>query len=167
MIDVSSQLRVLLGNSTPGDTLHHLLVTSISAQGKPETIVYAIAPDQSVDAGDYVANVIRAATVEADDKRRVIEFAGLSMEVHLAALSAPGAATKRAQHRLHEHPQAFEATIMYAAARDGRRWVGHHYLTGPEAGPPNGPTELTGPIRDDERGLHRILVRSAVGLPSA
>lgn len=178
---VDGYLSGLLGTSDPGDTMHHLLVSSggtaaMNAFGQPipgklEVTIYAMAPDDSVDADGFVAKTIMAAVVDARQKNRTIYFAALAREVHVVIadgteLTENLARRLGADKKLHEHPSAVEVTQLYAVCRDGRRWAGEHYLTGPKAGTVDGPTLLQGSLRYDEHDVHRRLLRIAVGIES-
>lgn len=70
-----------------------------------------------------------------------------------------------AERKLQEHPKAVEATELYAACRDGRRWIGRHILTGPMAGTVGGPLVGLGPLVDGEKRFpYQRLIRRAVGI---
>lgn len=177
---INGYLGTLLGNSDPGQVIHHLLIAAAepadrTALGFPDpnklgVSVYVIAPTGGVDAADQlVAQAIRAAVVEARQNNRVIYFAGLAMEVY--AVEDDGtevtenlARRLTADRKLEEHPAAVEVTRLYAACRDGRRWTGEHFLTGPKAGTVWGPKVCVGALTARESGLHQRLVREVVGL---
>lgn len=175
---ITGYLGHLLGRSEPGAVLHTLMVATAepghrSALGLVESdklhnSVYAIAPDDTVDADQFIAKVIMNAAIEAHTAGRVILFAGLAIEAHKALLpeddevSENRARRLQADRKLHEHPTAVEVTRLYAAASDGRRWVGEHYLTGPMAGTIIGPEVRVGSLANDEREPQHRLVRLLV-----
>ncbi len=177
---INDLLHVYFGESTPGDELHHLVLATtapdeVNALGLPDPdkmrmSVFAIAPVGSEeDPGRFVAKSIIGATVEMAQRRHVVHFAVLTMEIHTIPKDGNEVTENRARRMsadnvLHEHPDAVEATQLYAACRDGRRWHGQHILTGPHAGTVIGPELLHGPITDDEDALWPRLVRQAVGI---
>ncbi|HCU49983.1 MAG TPA: hypothetical protein DGG94_09325 [Micromonosporaceae bacterium] len=176
---IEGYLGMLFGNSEPGQLLHHLLVATAApadhtALGFPQTdklkvTIYAIAPTGDVDAGQFVAKTIRTAIVEARRGETVPYFAGLAMEVHTVdddgnEVTENLARRLGADRKLQDHPAAVEVTLLYAACRDGRRWVGEHLLTGDRAGTVVGPEMRVGAIGPQESGTHQRLVRAAVGL---
>lgn len=172
---VGRWLGALFGSSSPGDALHQLLIAAAprarTALGLPnlddlKLSMYAIAPDKTVNTNKFIADVISQAMAEAAQNRAVIHFAGLAIEAHAAA---PDDTTRDLirKRRLQDHPQAYEVTVLYAAASDGRRWTGVHTLTGPNAGQVDGPTVIVGPVTHAELGTHPIcrpLILAAVGL---
>lgn len=173
---VTRYLGQLFGHSTPGDGLHHLLTamadpTEANAFGLPDpdklaVFIYAIAPDGSAaEVESLIAKTVAMSVIEADQQGKVIHFAGLAVECHqVPAGVARKDVARRLQDdgKLQEHPDAFEVTRLYAACRDGRRWTGQHFLTGPKADTIVGPTLRVGGLADDERGPHSRLVRAAV-----
>lgn len=171
---IDGYLACLLGNSEPGAVLHHLLVATTApgaetALGVPSlsTTIYAIAPESS-DAA-FIARAVMAAVAEAREKKAVIQFAGLASEVFVVMPDGNEVTENRArilgpERRLHEHPSAIEMTTLYAACRDGRRWIGHHFVTGPKAGTIFGPQALTGALYPDERARLRGLICAAVDI---
>lgn len=178
---IEKYLGSLFGVSEPGQNFHHLLLArgaergAIGALGLPdpdklEVRWYAIAPTDEVDAELFVNQTIAVAAMEAQANEAVIYFAGLAMEVY--AVDDDGtevtenlARRLKNDRKLQEHPGAVEVTRLYAACRDGRRWTGEHYLTGPQAGAISGPTVRTGRLTAEESGFDRRLIRHAVGLP--
>lgn len=170
---IDTYLTGLFGRSEPGDVMHHLYVAaaepSRNALGlvDPDKIhgtIYAIAPDETVDVNQFIAETIMGAKIEAHKNSRTIHFAGLAMEVHKAILPEDDEVAENLARRLHadrklaEHPTAVEVTRLYAASRDGRRWIGEHYLTGATAGTIVGPDLRVGGLANDEREpLHRLI----------
>ena len=147
---IMRHLDLLLTNSEPGATMHYLHVITappgaVGPLGLPdeeqlEAHVYAIAPDQTtVDVGEFIAQVIMGAAVEADRKNSVVLFAALSQEVWALTSTEEEDDLELVRRlsregRVHEHPAAAEATLVYAASRDGRRWRGRRWITGAKAG---------------------------------
>lgn len=124
--------------------MHHLHVLAappgaVGPLGLPDetqikATIYAIAPDESVSVGEFIAKVVMAAAVEAHDAGTVVLFAALGQEVWTVSPMDELARRLGGEGRLSEHPDAAEVTLVYGAARDGRRWRGRHWLTGPKAG---------------------------------
>lgn len=177
---IDGYLAIVFGHSEPGQTLHNMIFASSpaaenTALGLPGTgqlavTIYAIAPTQEVDADKFMALTIRAAIAEAQKNRMVPYFAALGAEAH--GVDDDGnevtdnlARRLHADRQLQNHPAACEVTMLYAACRDGRRWTGKHYLTGPKAGTIIGPNLQSGPVTAKEKGIHQRLIRAAVGLP--
>lgn len=176
---IEKYLSTLFGNSEPGAVIHSLLVVAAdpadhTALGFPDPeklqgTFYAIAPDETVDADQFVSQAITAAAVQAQKDATVIHFAGLAMEAYTVAddgceVTENLARRLTADRKLSEHPAAVEVTMLYAACRDGRRWGGEHYLTGPKAGTKSGPQVWVGPLAPQERGSRKRLIRAVVGL---
>jgi hypothetical protein len=176
---IDGYLDNLFGSSEPGQTMHHMLFATAGAAdrtalGLPtpdglKVTYYAIAPTEEVDADQFVAQTIVAAIAEARQKDAVVYFAGLAVEGYAVIddgteLTENLARRLQADRKLEEHPGAVEVTRLYAACRDGRRWVGEHHLTGPKAGTVSGPQVRVGALARQEGGLHQRLVRAAVGL---
>lgn len=142
----------LLTSSQPGTMLQHLLVVAaprasvgplgLVDESKLEVTMYGIIPDESSNATmTLVRSTIGAAAVSHEGADELVLFAGLSHEVW--GVSAPVSENPEQieeyqryhrEGRLSEHPDAVEQTLVYAACRDGRRWRGMRYLTGPKAG---------------------------------
>lgn len=164
---ITRHLNMLLHDSEPGAEMQYLHVVStpngaasgpfgIPEESKLEVVIAAIVPD--VPTPQEVPNWIRKACVGIYAKHvnegKTIMFAAVGQEVWTAAndelcrkLQAGGS--------LSEHPEAAEVTIVYGACRDGRRWRGYRYLTGPNASQtaeiqmligPSQPTETLGII---------------------
>jgi hypothetical protein len=159
------------GESKPGQVLSHLLVAyeSPNALGVPElkSAIYGIAPD----GGNFeVHDLILRTIVDAKQNPQLegeLVFAVMFLEVSaLAAEDIDARATAlQSRGRLDEHERAYEKTIMYAAACDGRRWSGDYYITGPKAGTKEGPIKYVySGLADDERGPMQRLIRRIVGL---
>lgn len=177
---ITKYLNALLGNSQPGATIHNLLVAA--APSKPTALGtvapadlkvtwYAIAPVE-VDPDRYAETVIMAAMVEQTDAGLIPHFVGLAVEAY-AIVDGPvdEQARKRAREllslgQLHRHPDAVEVTVVYAACRDGRRWLGQRIVTGPRAGEPPEMITCVGRLDPREAGGQRRLIRSTVGLGS-
>jgi len=174
---IDGWLKCVFGNSEPGQTLHHMVFAAaaegeVTALGLPQlkVTIYAIAPTEDVDAGQFVARTIRGAIAEAQQNGTVPHFAALGIEAHSVTGNGDEVSENlgrrlAADGKLQEHPAAVEVTRLYAACRDGRRWTGEHILTGELAGTVRGPQLLTGAVGPQEAGLHARLIRAAVGLP--
>lgn len=169
----------LLSSSEPGAEIHHLHVVEapLGAVGplglfdeeKTRVCVYAILPTGDVDPEEFAMQVVVSAAVEADKRNNVVVFAGLSQEmVGLKNEDVDDLARRiRAENRsLIEHPKAFEATVLYAACRDGRRWTGRRFLTGDLAGTTEGVETLVGAPDRNEGAIVRAApaLRRLVGI---
>lgn len=146
---IMRHLDMLLTGSEPGATLHHLHVVAaprgaIGPLGMPDpdklhTSVYAIAPTEDVNVNEFVTKVVRMAGVEAFRHAAVPLFAAMAWEAW-AVISTPGTGRDALAdellraNRLPDHPTAAEVTMTYGVCRDGRRWHGRRWLTGPKAG---------------------------------
>jgi hypothetical protein len=174
---IDGYLSSLFGSSEPGTTLHTLVIAqtkpgvSTGALGLPEleTTLYAIDAGPDITAEEMVSQVIFKAIHEARETGAVLHFVGLGLEVHIVRADDNEIAENRvrvmhADRKLHEHPAAVEATVLYAACRDGRRWSGTHTLTGPEAGNKVGPVVRAGAVVPGETGALQKLIRTAVGI---
>lgn len=165
---IADYLGALFGRSSPGDVLSHLYAAAADPgdvgplglvdPAKLYGTIYAIAPDAGVESVDaFVLKVIAAAAAENAACGRVVHFAALALEAHTAYVPESDEVAHKLARRLHadgklpEHPNAVEVTMLYAACRDGRRWIGRHVLTGPTAGTITGPDLRVGPLADDER----------------
>lgn len=179
MIDeerIKSYLDNLLLTSDAGDSLHHLFVVTAPAERGPLGLVdesktalkiYGIAAqvDETERAADFVKEVVMAAAVEAHKEREAVVWAGLSQEVFMVDGAFNDDARRLHQEgRLNEHPDAAEATVVYAACADGRRWRGKRWLTGPKAGTTEDVDLLVGrPTKGEGYGADG-LIRKLVGL---
>lgn len=179
--EIDQYMSTLLGHSSPGGALHHLLLVTAERDAlrtplgiiDPDSLkitMNAIAPvggDQA-EADQFITDSIVTSIGRVVTKGEVIHFAGLAMEFHhvMATSSSDHATIQRMQDKgqLHHHPDVVEATRLWAASHDGRRWVGTHYLTGPQAGTIEGPSLRWGTISADELGDRPRLIRRAVGL---
>jgi hypothetical protein len=132
--------------SEPGDVLHHLHVvaapvSAIGPLGLPDSeklhvTIFAIAPDDTVDAVEFTVQAIAAAHADNVREDRVPMFAAISQEAWTVKFNSGNrelARRPRRQRRLREHPDVVEMTFVYAVCRDGRRWRARRVLTGPEA----------------------------------
>lgn len=174
---INGYLDTLFGHSEPGQVIHHLLTASagpadhnllgLPDPDKLQVRIYGIAPDNNVDAAQFIAKTIAGAVIEAKENDAAVYFAGLAVEAHVVLDNGDEVNQNRAL-RLHtdgeldKHENAVEATRLYAACRDGRRWTGVHILTGVKAGAIRGPKVLSGPLTPGDKGLHPQLIRAAV-----
>ena len=151
----------LFSQSDPGDEIHYLHVISapkgaigplgVPDENKLEVTIAAIVPDtptpQEVPA--WIRKACAGVYAKHVNEGKLIMFAAVSQEVWVAPVGDELGARLQREGRLHEHPDAAELTIVYGAARDGRRWRGSRYLTGPEAG--KGESDmLVGRVTPDE-----------------
>lgn len=168
-----------LTQSDPGDTLHHLSLLRAPAdaigplgtldEDQLQTHIWAIdasGPNTSVDA--MIAQSTLGALADATREGDIVHFAVLSQETWVVkSIDLDQARQERAKYAtLAEHPDSMEVTMIYAAARDGRRWRGRRYLTGPQAGQTENVDLLVGPPRRGEsQGIAaEQFVRLMVGL---
>lgn len=168
---IMQYLNQLLSSSESGDSLHHLYVAATPAEVGPlglpaetELTVYAIAPTDDVDAQQFFAKVIAAAGVDHAEKRKSILFAGLSQEAWTVESRDDLARSLMEQGRLFEHPDAAEVTIVYGVCRDGRRWRGERWVTGPKAGQTANVELLVGRPDPQEGYGMGPLMRALVGM---
>lgn len=157
---IMKHLNLLLTSSDPGDSMSHLHVVAApyDAVGPLGTVdekllrtsIYAI-DAAGKDPDEFTVTVIAHAAVEHLEKGESIRFAVLSQEMW-ALTGKPDKLAEQLhrEHRLSEHPDADEVTAVYGACRDGRRWYGQRWLTGPKAGPPENLEIHVGPIRRGE-----------------
>lgn len=161
------------GEAEPGAALHHLLIATsrpedLTPLGQPDRDELAvdfsvIAPVGNVDSEDLVHATIIQAGGRLREAGRTVRFAALTMEVNLAPYDDQARKLDRTRS-VSKHPKAYEATILYAACDDGRRWHGTHYVTGPRAGQTDEPTAHDGHVRADEQRTQHRLIRALVGL---
>ena len=173
---IDGYLSAIFGDSEPGAMLHTMLLAVAEPETGPlglpkiATTLYAIDPSGPNGGDPFVAKAIRAAVAEKLREGCVIEFAGLAIEAHIVDIpdndevAENKARVMHGDRRLSEHPAAVETTVLFAACRDGRRWTGMHYLTGPKAGTVLGPELHQGTLVDQEQGRYARLIRSAVGI---
>lgn len=159
----------------PGQELHHITIlrapaAAVGPLGLVDEAavggdVYAIAAvGGGVEA--LIADAAVKAAQEAADDGTVILFAVLSAELLVLRRPDDLGRALMAAGRLAEHPDAAEATAVYAACADGRRWRGRRYITGPDAGLIDPIAQIAGPPRRGEgRGMPgEASVRRLVGL---
>jgi hypothetical protein len=180
---IMGHLDMLLTGSEAGATLHHMHVIAaprgqVGPFGVPDesqlhTTVYAIdvaAPDKDgkFNVEEFIAKVVMAAAVDANKAGRLVVFAALSQEVWIVERDHNDAHAQQLMQEGHldEHPAAVEVTVVYGACRDGRRWRGQRWLTGPKAGSTEHVDLLVGAPRPGEAfGMDRTasLLRRLVG----
>lgn len=173
---IIDNINMLMTSSEGGDTLHHLHVVTaprdaIGPLGIPDekqlsVAVYVIAPDETVDAQRFIMDVVLSAAANAFRRGDVILFAALSQEAWTVDPMDDLAEKLLHDGRLQDHPNVAKMTVVYAACRDGRRWRGRHYITGPKAGTVEDVDLLVGaPLRGEAFGMPSGgLVRGLVGL---
>lgn len=176
---IHKHLGHLFGGSDPGDSMSHLtLVTAHRSDHTPlgfpvpdklKSSWWALAPSGDVDANTFIARAIAMAVIDADQRDERVYLAALAVEAHTVVDDGDEVTENLArrlhpERKLHEHPRAVEATLLYAACRDGRRWTGTHLLTGPKAGAVLGPVEHVGPLVAEESMWFARLIRKAAGL---
>lgn len=177
--DITWHLNFLLEQADPGDSLHHLIVMADEAVGErgplglpagPKLAVsfHAIAannPNETLEL--FVAKVIATAAIDHATNNKKVLFAALSQEVWM--VEDPDEATRKlldsGELRVSDHPDAQEATVVYGACRDGRRWRSRRWVTGPKAGQTGDVDILVGPVRGPEFFGHSagMLLRRMVG----
>ena len=160
---IMQHMDMLLNSSKPGAELQYLHVISagknaargpLGMPGKSalEAMICAIVPDtptpQEVPA--WIRKACAGIYAEHINEGKTIMFAATGQEVWVAPVRNERERRLRAEGRLDEHPEAIEATIVYGAARDGRRWRGMRYLTGPNAGEKVAVDTLVGRIQRSE-----------------
>lgn len=170
-------LNNMLTSSEPGATVHHLYVVSAPADAvgplgtvdetRTHTSVYAIVPSGDVDPEMFAAQVVVMAGVEEAKRDAKVIFAGISQEMLTVTEADDLAKRLHRERRLSEHPNVVEATVLYAACRDGRRWRGIHWLTGEKAGTTDNVDLMVGaPTSAEGSGVRAAaLVRRLVGMP--
>lgn len=148
---IKKHLDWALHQADPGDDLHHLFLftappDALTAFGtvdedKVKGMMFVIA----AMTGSGETSMSPEQLIQATIKRLRDQFRKSSEQVIFAVLSQelwrldragddPLADELLAQGRLQEHPDVTEATMIYAVCRDGRRWRGQRFLTGPRAG---------------------------------
>lgn len=174
--EINKHLEFLLTNSDPGDALGamHIVTCPRTPLGQPDVdkreasvFVMAFGPtDDGMTPEDYVILTVANADQRFRDANQIPLFAGLKQEMFsVEPFDEQAADLIRAGKSIGEHPRAGELTVVYAAARDGRRWLGRRWLTGPQAGTTEGPALLKGP-QDPHEGLGHMsrAVRKLVGI---
>lgn len=157
---IMKHLNLLLENSDPGDMIHHLHVVAapLDDSGVPDlnrlaTTVYAIMMSGPEDE-TMIEKVMVHAAVSHSQSNQAIVFAALSQEAWVAEAADPETIHElvrlSSEGRLAEHPDTHEATLVYAACRDGRRWRGRRWLTGPKAGKTEDVALIVGRVEQDE-----------------
>lgn len=180
---ITENLNWHLTQADPGQILHHMTVMRADPDAlgplglidpaKIGTHVYAIAP--AGDVGEQlIAGAARKAITDARDSGHRILFVALSEEVWGIPNTADAAAKAHARElfaagkTLAQHPDVEEATLVYGACSDGRRWRGRRYVTGTAAGETPTIDLLVGaPRRGESQGVAaEALLRRMVGLTS-
>ena len=170
-------LNWLLTASEPGDALHHLHAVAapedgigplgVADENKLRPSVYVIAADRDAEPVErFLRKTFIAAGIEHTRKGEVILFAALSQEGGVVDPVDGLSRRLLTTGRLQEHPDVAEVTMVYAAARDGRRWRGRRWLTGPKAGVTEDVRLLVGrPVRFEGSGITGAdLIRRLVGM---
>ncbi len=168
----------MFGKSEPGAVMHWLIVVREGrgplGQPEPKTDVYAIAPvfDNASDSEKFIASTVYGA---AHDPKAVgpvvlavftMELTHVTMDDGADEVSDNRARVLQASGHLEQHAKAVEVTRLYAAAADGRRWTGMHWLTGSRAGQIDGPTcHGPGSRADLDSWSFARMIRATVGLP--
>lgn len=164
---IIDSLNTLLSHSEPGDDMQYLHIISAPAdaafgplgvadESQLEEVICGIVPDTPtpLQAPDHIRKAIAAMAAQQEADGKTVMFAAASHEVgavdSLTNHDDDLAKQLQREGRLHKHPNAAELTIVYAACRDGRRWRGSRYLTGPRASETIEPNMIVGPIRTRE-----------------
>jgi hypothetical protein len=175
---IMSHLDSLLTSSHPGDAMHHLYVVyvpkdavgplGIPTEGQLMFDVNAIAPVGPIDVDKFIVDSMWAAGLRHQRRGEKILFVAANQEMwevepedfddHARDLLRKG--------HLQDHPDSVEVTIVYAVARDGRRWLGRRWLTGPKAGQTGDTDLIVGtPRRSEGYGLpFAPVLRRLVGM---
>lgn len=142
---ITRHLNMLLHDSKPGAEMQYLHVVStpndatsgpfgIPEESKLEVVIAAIVPDaptpQAMPA--WIRKACTGIYAKHVNEGKTVMFAAIGQEVW----TAPNDELCRrlqASGSLSDHPEAAEMTVVYGACRDGRRWRGYRYLTGPNA----------------------------------
>lgn len=167
-----SALDYLLTQGEPGQNTHHMFVVAYAGSGPlglpafKSTGCTIVSDSPAVD--KVTAQSIAALAVEHRGRGETIVFAGLALE-QWTVNSGDKALAQRlaARGRLQDHPDAVEVTVVYGACRDGRRWRGQRWLTGPKAGRSEDVELLVGePTAAEDGGPIRAtpLLRALVGI---
>lgn len=140
---IKSHLDWLMTGSEPGAILHHLVTLTappgaLSPLGLVDekqlhTDIAALAPTEAVDVEQFIVTAIGNEKIRQHREGAQVVFAALGREDFTAPMDELGLQLRQ-QGRLQDHPEAAEVTRVYAVCRDGRRWRGQHWLTGPRAG---------------------------------
>jgi hypothetical protein len=159
---ITRHLNMLLHDSKPGAQLQYLHVVStpndtavgpfgIPEESKLEATIAAIVPDAPTpqDVPNWIRKACTGIYAQHAEDGKTILFAAIGQEVWTAPADEL-CRRLQATGSLSEHPEAVELTIVYGACRDGRRWRGHRYLTGPNASRTAELKMLVGPSRPDE-----------------
>jgi hypothetical protein len=178
---IMKHLDSLLTSSEPGDILHHLHVLfaadgavgpfGIPTEEQLQLHVYAIAPvGPDVEPEEFVLKSMAAAGVQHRSRGEKILFAAMNQEMWEVGREDfdDHARDLLKQGRLEDHPDSVEVTVVYAVARDGRRWLGRRWLTGPKAGQTGDLDLIVGAPRASEAfGLpFATVLRRLVGMRS-
>lgn len=171
--EIDKHLNFLLTNSDPGDVLGamHVVAAPRGPRGRPdidkrETSVFVMACDNTMAPEDFVILTIANTALRFKDSGHTPLWAGLKQEM-LSVEPFDDQARKlvSAGRSLSEHPRGGEITVVYAAASDGRRWLGRRWLTGPHAGTVEEPTIIGGPQNQNEGfGYMSRAIRKLVGI---
>jgi hypothetical protein len=174
---MTSLIGTYFGRSQPGDELHHLVLArpGRNALGlpdltRPQIAVYALAPANPAEPPEQFIGRSVLAAVAQELNQGPLWGAVLTLEQHHVHALGDEVAENRARRMAHDqqleqHPDAVEATVLYAACADARRWHGNHWLTGPRAGTIDGPHLLSrGPDPERDGGSLARVIRHAVGI---
>lgn len=181
---IMNRLDDLLTSSEASAVLHHLDVVSapqdavgplgLAAEEQLEFTRAAIAPvfpyssQGNIGTDEFIMKSIGGVGLDHQRRGHLILFAAISQEMwHVDREHFDDRARELLKKgRLGEHPDSVEETIVYAAARDGRRWRGRRRLTGPKAGQTEAVDLLVGePTRQEVFGLpFAPVLRRLVGL---
>jgi hypothetical protein len=162
------------GTSEPGAWISYLYVVTTEAdKTDPMICVGAIAPQSPNEDAGLMESFIKQQKEEARKKNRLVSYVMMILETTILTVDVRSSEDEKKiddvglllqQHRLHEHKESCEVTLMYAACTDGRRWFGKHDLTGPTASQKLGPKLMTGPLASEEKYSRFGFIRGIVGI---
>jgi hypothetical protein len=142
---IMDQLNYLLGLDDPDSMLHHMHVVAAAAagigplglplQGELGTSVYTMMVDEP-DVENWIIRTIARAELEHRRRGETPQFVALNQSMWWVETEHFDPLARKLMHegRLHEHPHVIDMSLVYGAARDGRRWRGRRRLSGERAG---------------------------------
>lgn len=145
---IISQLGLLLDQGDADSRMHHMHVVAakpgalgplgLPAEGALGTSVYAMFFDQDGPGGieKWITKTIARSRFEHERRGDTILFVALSQSMWMVDEEHFDVLARKLMHeqRLYEHPHVADVTIVYGAARDGRRWRSRRWESGPKEG---------------------------------
>jgi hypothetical protein len=129
------QLGMLIGDTDTSHYLHVVATEPGAPDGEFGTAVYVIDPvKDGAPAADGITTTITQARLDHDRRGATIHFIALNQRMWIVPAERADPMAHQLQHEgwLSEHPHAAEVSVVYAAARDGRRWRSRPYGSGRE-----------------------------------